>query len=134
MKKSCDRGLKNILRMHVKKINCSEWEQVLVPTSVRAIVALNLHSYGSGRNPWGNLTPEYLEKRGFIEAQFDDGLLEIFGLKQGWHATFVMSELISAKHIAQRSNFRQQLFDWKLEVGNGKMHLCKWMENPGNNL
>lgn len=30
--------------------------------SVRAIVALNLHSYGSGRNPWGNLTPEYLEK------------------------------------------------------------------------
>lgn len=151
MKKSCDRGLKNILRMHVKKINCSEWEQVLVPTryissnkfhkyvltcilssvskltslplgfyhilvfnngyvflphskfklffffsefkvliayisvikfvlmvslevclilnkvmsfvfSVRAIVALNLHSYGSGRNPWGNLTPEYLEK------------------------------------------------------------------------
>lgn len=30
--------------------------------SVRAVVALNLHSYGSGRNPWGNLKPEYLEK------------------------------------------------------------------------
>uniref|UniRef100_K7MS69 Diacylglycerol kinase accessory domain-containing protein n=1 Tax=Glycine max TaxID=3847 RepID=K7MS69_SOYBN len=120
------RGLKNILRMHVKKFNCPEWEQVPVPTSVRAIVALNLHSYGSGRNPWGNLTPEYLEKRGFVEAQVDDGLLEIFGLKQGWHASFVMSELISAKHIAQ-------LFDWKSEVVNGKMHLCKWMENRGNN-
>lgn len=25
------RGLKNILRMHVKKVNCSEWEQVAVP-------------------------------------------------------------------------------------------------------
>ncbi|PNX76076.1 diacylglycerol kinase a-like protein [Trifolium pratense] len=87
--------------MHVKKINCSEWELVPVPTSVRAVVALNLHSYGSGRNPWGNLKPEYLDKRGFVEAQVDDGLLEIFGLKQGWHASFVMVELISAKHIAQ---------------------------------
>ena len=40
-------------------------------------------------------------QRGFVEAHADDGLLEIFGLKQGWHASFVMVELISAKHIAQ---------------------------------
>ncbi|KAM7508397.1 hypothetical protein LguiA_018850 [Lonicera macranthoides] len=100
------RGLKNILRMHVKKINSSKWEQVPVPSSVRAIVALNLHNYGSGRNPWGNLKPEYMEKKGFVEAQADDGLLEVFGLKQGWHASFVMVELISAKHIAQASAIR----------------------------
>lgn len=31
----------------------------------------------------------------------DDGLLEVFGLKQGWHASLVMGELISAKHIVQ---------------------------------
>ncbi|KAK7354379.1 hypothetical protein VNO80_19840 [Phaseolus coccineus] len=109
------RGLKNILRMHVKKINSSKWEQVPVPTSVRAIVALNLHSYGSGRNPWGNLTPEYLEKRGFVEANVDDGLVEIFGLKQGWHASFVMVDLISAKHIAQASAIRLEVRggEWK---------------------
>jgi hypothetical protein len=40
-------------------------------------------------------------QRGFVEAHADDGLLEIFGLKQGCHASFVMVELISAKHIAQ---------------------------------
>lgn len=40
-------------------------------------------------------------QRGFVEAHPDDGLLEIFGLKQGWHASFVMVDLISAKHIAQ---------------------------------
>ena len=34
----------------------------LSTSSVRAIVALNLHSYGSGRHPWGNLKPDYLEK------------------------------------------------------------------------
>uniref|UniRef100_A0A2P2QM00 Diacylglycerol kinase n=1 Tax=Rhizophora mucronata TaxID=61149 RepID=A0A2P2QM00_RHIMU len=109
------RGLKNILRMHVKKVNCSEWEQIPVPKSVRAIVVLNLHNYGSGRNPWGTPSPEYLEKRGFVEAHVDDGLLEIFGLKQGWHASFVMVELISAKHITQAAAIRLEIRggEWK---------------------
>ncbi|KAJ9689581.1 hypothetical protein PVL29_014986 [Vitis rotundifolia] len=109
------RGLKNILKMHIKKVNCSEWEQIRIPSSVRAIVALNLHSYGSGRHPWGNLKPEYLEKKGFVEAHVDDGLLEIFGLKQGWHASFVMVELISAKHIAQAAAIRLEIRggEWK---------------------
>ena len=39
-------------------------------------------------------------QRGFDEAHADDGLLEIFGLKQGWHASFVMVELISTKHYS----------------------------------
>ncbi|KAI9191158.1 hypothetical protein LWI28_004466 [Acer negundo] len=103
------RGLKNILRLYVKKVNCSEWEPIPVPKSVRAIVGLNLHNYGSGRHPWGNLSPEYLEKKGFVEAHADDGLLEIFGLKQGWHASFVMVELISAKHIAQAAAVRLEI-------------------------
>ncbi|XP_022755381.1 diacylglycerol kinase 7-like isoform X2 [Durio zibethinus] len=109
------RGLKNVLRIHIKRVNCSEWEQIPVPKSVRAVVALNLHNYGSGRNPWGNPKPEYLEKRGFVEAHADDGLLEIFGLKQGWHASFVMVELISAKHIAQAASIRLEIRggEWK---------------------
>lgn len=37
-------------------------DAIFVACSVRAIVALNLHNYASGRNPWGNLSPEYLEK------------------------------------------------------------------------
>ncbi|CAN4084297.1 unnamed protein product [Withania somnifera] len=97
------RGLNNILRLYVKKVNSSKWEQIPIPSSVRSIVTLNLPSYGSGRNPWGNLKPEYLEKRGFVEAHADDGYVEIFGLKHGWHASMVMVELISAKHIAQVS-------------------------------
>ncbi|KAL8129699.1 hypothetical protein V2J09_018854 [Rumex salicifolius] len=109
------RGLRNILKIHIKKVNCSGWEEVRVPSNVRSIVALNLHSYASGRHPWGNLSPEYLEKRGFVEAHADDGLLEIFGLKHGWHASFVMVELISAKHIAQAAAIRMEIRggDWK---------------------
>ncbi|AQK40749.1 Diacylglycerol kinase 3 [Zea mays] len=103
------RGLRNIICLSIKRMDSSEWENIPVPSSVRAIVALNLHNYASGRNPWGNLKPEYLEKRGFVEAQSDDGLLEIFGLKQGWHASLVMVELISAKHIAQAAAIRIEI-------------------------
>ncbi|XP_010548623.1 PREDICTED: diacylglycerol kinase 7-like isoform X2 [Tarenaya hassleriana] len=143
------RGLRNILKIHIQKVNCSEWEEIPVPKG--SIVALNLYNYGSGRHPWGNLKPDYLEKacfcyavstfvslkgttflsissdfphvvwkgldlqRGFVEAHCDDGLLEIFGLKQGWHASFVMAELISAKHIAQAAAVRFELRggEWK---------------------
>ncbi|KAK8968062.1 Diacylglycerol kinase 7 [Platanthera guangdongensis] len=103
------RGLRNIVRIYVKKVNCSEWEQIKIPNSVRSIVCLNLPNYGSGRNPWGHPKPEYLEKRGFVEAHLDDGLIEIFGLKQGWHASFVMIDLITAKHIAQAAAIRIEI-------------------------
>ncbi|KAG6589732.1 Diacylglycerol kinase 7, partial [Cucurbita argyrosperma subsp. sororia] len=103
------RGLKNIVRIHIKKINCSEWEKIPIPSSVRSIVTLNLHNYASGRNPWGKPKPQYLEKRGFVEAHADDGLLEIFGLKQGWHTSFVMVDIISAKHIAQAAAIRIEI-------------------------
>lgn len=103
------RGLKNILRLYIKKVDSVEWQQIRFPSSVRAIIALNLHNYGSGRQPWGHLKPEYMEKKGFVEPHSADGLLEIFGLKQGWHASFVMSELISAKHIAQATCVRLEI-------------------------
>ncbi|KAL5973934.1 hypothetical protein ACLOJK_030593 [Asimina triloba] len=77
--------------------------------SVRSIVALNLHNYASGRNPWGHPKPKYLEEKGFVEAHVDDGLLEIFGLKQAWHASFVMVELITAKHMAQAAAIRLEV-------------------------
>uniref|UniRef100_A0A0C9QX78 Diacylglycerol kinase n=1 Tax=Wollemia nobilis TaxID=56998 RepID=A0A0C9QX78_9CONI len=103
------RGINNILQLHIKKINCSDWEILRIPSSVRAVVVLNLHNYASGRNPWGHPSPKYLEKRGFVEAHPDDGLLEIFGLKEGWHTTFVMIELIKAKHLAQAAAIRMEL-------------------------
>ncbi|KAG6508220.1 hypothetical protein ZIOFF_033592 [Zingiber officinale] len=142
------RGLKNILSLHVKKVNSKEWEKIPIPTSVRSLVLLNLDSYGSGRHPWGHPSPKYLDQvdithlsdwqfylssfayhpchfsilsvyyeasyRRFYEARADDGLLEIFGLKQGWHASMVMVEIISAVHIAQAAAVKLELRggDW----------------------
>ncbi|KAG6414430.1 hypothetical protein SASPL_127152 [Salvia splendens] len=67
------RSLKNILRIHIKKVNHLKWEQIPVPSSVRSIVVLNLPSYGSGRNPWGKLKPDYLEKASDIRFELRGG-------------------------------------------------------------
>ncbi|XP_042060982.1 uncharacterized protein LOC121805246 isoform X1 [Salvia splendens] len=75
--------------------------QIPVLSSVRSIVVLNLPNYGSGRNPWSKLKPDYLEKRGFVQAYPNDDCLENFGLKHGWLALMVMAEVISSKHIEQ---------------------------------
>ncbi|XP_074570006.1 diacylglycerol kinase 3-like [Curcuma longa] len=108
------RGLKNILSLYIKKVSNKEWEKIPIPASVRSLVLLNLDSYGSGSHPWGHPTPEYLDQRRFYEARADDGLLEIFGMKQGWHASMVMVEIISAVHIAQAAAVKLELRggDW----------------------
>lgn len=50
-----------------------------------------MQSYSGGRDLWGlhdgrNMVkrPEEVEK-GFSKPIFDDGLLEVIGLKSGWH-------------------------------------------------
>lgn len=78
-----------------------------------------------------------------MEANADDGLLEVFGFKQGWHASFVMVELISAKHIAQvhqvqfkpvlqLSSLRESSFiSLKFFLGTNSKWLifCNWMKH-----
>lgn len=102
-------GINNILQLHIRRRKSSEWEEITIPSSVRAIVALNLQNYASGRNPWGHPKPKYLEKKGFVKAQGHDGLIEIFGLKNGWHTSFVMADLITAKHLAQAVALKLEL-------------------------
>ncbi|KAJ0746316.1 putative diacylglycerol kinase (ATP) [Helianthus annuus] len=128
------RGLNNILKLHVKRLNSTTWEPITIPSSVRSIVALNLHSYASGRNPWGKLKPEYLQKKGFVEAKADDGVLEVFGFKHGWHASFVMAELISAKHIAQASEIRFELRGGAWKEGFMQMDGEPWKQPMNNEL
>ncbi|KAL5993904.1 Diacylglycerol kinase 4 [Asimina triloba] len=65
---------------------------------------MSLHFPGSQRT-----TKIFAKQRGIVEAHFDDGLLEIFGLKQGRHASFVMVELISADHLVQAASIRVEI-------------------------
>lgn len=55
------------------------WEEIVVPSSVRAIVMINLQTYMGGRDLWGlhdHHMPEEQVKN-LKKPIFDDGLLEV---------------------------------------------------------
>jgi diacylglycerol kinase (ATP) len=83
--------------------NCP-WQSIAIPSSIRAIVLLNLQTYGGGRDIWGLPCSKNLERKGFKEPIYDDGLIEVIGLKGGWHTAVVMGQItprIHAKRLAQ---------------------------------
>jgi hypothetical protein len=70
--------LTNKLRLRVKdKKGATEWREVVLPRSVRALVLLNLQSYGGGRDLWGLSDNRLMAEKGFKEPIFDDGLIEV---------------------------------------------------------
>ncbi|KAG0622416.1 hypothetical protein M758_3G096100 [Ceratodon purpureus] len=103
------RGVKNDVRLFVKKRASAEWEFIYIPSNIRAIVILNLQSYAGGRNPWGHPGARTAEKNGYVEAAPDDGLLEIVGLHDGWHAAFVMISALTAMRLCQAAAVRIEM-------------------------
>ncbi|KAH7372405.1 hypothetical protein KP509_17G002200 [Ceratopteris richardii] len=103
------RALRNILQLQIRREPNGDWEPVEIPPNIRAVIMLNLQSYASGRNPWGHPTDEYNQRKSFVQPSFSDGILEIFGLYDGWHASLVMLSLRSAKRLTQAYAVRMQL-------------------------
>ena len=54
-----------------------EWVEVLVPSSVKALVLLNLQSYAGGRDLWGLKDSEKDKDKGWTQPIFNDGLIEV---------------------------------------------------------
>ncbi|CAM6126922.1 unnamed protein product [Calypogeia fissa] len=110
------RGLRRILKVYTKPSHDADaqWEQLQLPPGIRAIVILNLQSYAGGRNPWGRPSTSRREKEGYMEAKCDDGVLEIVGLKDGWHTAFVLLDWLSAVRLGQARAVKLEL--------NGKHH------------
>ena len=88
-----------------------EWRDVDVPRSIRAVVLLNLQSYGGGRDIWG-LAGKAGSSKGFASPIFDDGLIEVVGFRSGWHTAVVMGQVSSRIHgtrLAQGSEVEMEL-------------------------
>ncbi len=47
-----------------------------IPPTIRAVVLLNLQSYGGGRDVWGLPAVSNLERKGMKEPIYDDGMIE----------------------------------------------------------
>ncbi|KAJ7556698.1 hypothetical protein O6H91_05G094600 [Diphasiastrum complanatum] len=105
------RGVNKVLRLHIqrKQSTTGDWEEVHIPSSVRAVVICNLQSYGGGSNPWGLPTAKSMKKKGLVDAKSDDGLLEVFGLRNGWDTAFIMISLLTAKRLCQAEALRLEL-------------------------
>eukprot|EP00884_Botryococcus_braunii_P016317 jgi/Botrbrau1/3369/Bobra.0337s0010.1 len=105
----CSPPIHSIATLQVRK-DGDVWTDVKIPHSVRALVILNLQSYGGGRDLWG-LRCDTKEDRakGWSQPIFNDGLFEVVGLKSGWHSAVVMAGVfprIHAKRLAQARDLR----------------------------
>lgn len=54
-----------------------EWVEVVVPSSVKALVLLNLQSYAGGRDLWGLKDTKKDVAKGWQVPIFNDGLIEV---------------------------------------------------------
>ena len=72
------------MRLRVRDEEGGEWREVAVPRSVRALVLLNLQSYGGGRDIVGLGDSTLLAGQEFKRAPiFDDALIEVVGRAGG---------------------------------------------------
>lgn len=53
------------------------WQPVPIPSNVKAIVLLNLQSYGGGRDIWGLADNNKDTQRGWKTPIFNDGMFEV---------------------------------------------------------
>ena len=99
------RPLERFVSVRVKDSPESEWREVPIPSSIRALVLLNLQTYGGGRDIWGLDNEKNLAKKRLKPPSYDDGLIEVVGFRNGWHTAMVMGEInsksIHAKRLAQ---------------------------------
>eukprot|EP00775_Hariotina_reticulata_P012947 gene12947-13075_t len=87
------------------------WSPLSVPSSIKALVLVNLQSYGGGRNIWGE---HVSSKKDFQPPAVNDGLIEVVGFTHGYHAMAVMAshaKVAHGKRLAQVAGLRLALKD-----------------------
>ena len=74
----CAKGINKHVKLHVRKGDDSPWEEIHVPSTVKALIVVNLQSYGGGRNLWGwGLSEKDQQRRKLKHPTFNDGLFEV---------------------------------------------------------
>jgi diacylglycerol kinase (ATP) len=62
-------------RVEVLQPGSSSWQPLAVPSSIKALVLVNLQSYGGGRNIWGEQPSKQAGR--WRQPSFSDGLIEV---------------------------------------------------------
>eukprot|EP00882_Tetradesmus_deserticola_P025409 GHRQ01027910.1.p1 GENE.GHRQ01027910.1~~GHRQ01027910.1.p1 ORF type:complete len:423 (+),score=166.64 GHRQ01027910.1:573-1841(+) len=109
--------------LQVLQPGSSDWQQLAIPAGIKALVLVNLQSYGGGRNIWGESESR---RRSWRTPSVDDGLIEVVGFSHGYHAVTVMAsgaKLARGRRVAQVSGVRLALHSPAAQLDGGRAKL-----------
>ena len=68
-----------VIVVQVRRSEDGDWQDLVIPKAVRAIVMINLQTYMGGRDLWGMHSRQRPEEKtkNLVKPIFDDGLLEV---------------------------------------------------------
>ncbi|KAK9840512.1 hypothetical protein WJX84_002557 [Apatococcus fuscideae] len=88
------------------------WKEIHLTKNVKALVLLNLQSYGGGRDLWGvSKARTKNPQRRWQAPIFDDGLIEVVGLRSGWQMALVMGGNLLGNHGRRLAQAREVMLD-----------------------
>ncbi|KAK9834687.1 hypothetical protein WJX74_007566 [Apatococcus lobatus] len=92
-----------------------QWQETVISEKIRALVILNFQSYSGGKDIWGLHDYRIQEEsdKGFGKPIFDDGHIEVIGLKGLWHTFGVLSGMNRHLHGVRLAQASELVFDFK---------------------
>ncbi|WCJ32098.1 diacylglycerol kinase 5 [Euphorbia peplus] len=98
----------NIAQLTKVKVMKSKgvWEDLIIPSSIRSIVCLNLPSFSGGLDPWGHPNGKKLRYRDLTPPYVDDGLIEVVGFRNAWHGLVLLAPNGHGTRLAQARRIR----------------------------
>ena len=91
-----------IKSLRIQKSPGDPFTHTTLPPDIRAIIILNLQTYGGGRDIWAMPNHRNLERKHMVQPSRNDGLIEVIGFRSGWHAAVVMGELATTRVHGKR--------------------------------
>ncbi|XP_002525776.2 diacylglycerol kinase 1 [Ricinus communis] len=99
------RNIAQLAKVKIMKTK-GQWEDLIIPSSIRSIVCLNLPSFSGGLNPWGKPSGRKLHDRELTPPFVDDGLIEVVGFRNAWHGLVLLTPNGHGTRLAQASRIR----------------------------
>ncbi|XP_071702631.1 diacylglycerol kinase 1-like [Rutidosis leptorrhynchoides] len=83
-----------------------QWEVLIIPTTIRSIICLNLPSFSGGLNPWGIPSRRRIRTKEWTPPYVDDGFLEVVGFRNAWHGAVLYAPSGHGTRLAQARGIR----------------------------
>ncbi|KAK8449753.1 hypothetical protein SEVIR_7G264700v4 [Setaria viridis] len=100
------RNIAQLAKVKIMKRPGRQWEELIIPRSIRSIICLNLPSFSGGLNPWGTPGTRKVQDRDLTAPYVDDGLIEVVGFRDAWHGLVLLAPNGHGTRLAQAHRIR----------------------------